>query len=63
MSRIAKSSPIMWRDIFKTNKENILTAINDFEKELKKAKEFIRSNNWEGLKEWMRRANILHKIL
>ena len=63
MSRIAKSSPIMWRDIFKTNKENILTAINDFEKELKKAKEFIRNNNWEGLKEWMRRANILHKIL
>ena len=63
MSRIAKSSPQMWSDIFKQNKHNLLHSIALFEKELSKAKAMIEADNWESLEEWMSNATTLHKIL
>ncbi len=63
MSRLAKSSPIMWRDIFKENKQNLLDAIESFKSELKKAKEMIEKEEWEELKKWMQKGNELHKIM
>ena len=63
MSRLAKSSPIMWRDIFKENKQNLLDAIESFKSELKKAKEMIEKEEWEELKKWMQEGNELHKIM
>ena len=38
MARLAKSNPAMWRDIFESNEDNLLDAIDAFRKELKKAK-------------------------
>jgi prephenate dehydrogenase len=63
MSRIAKSSPNMWEDIFRQNKENLLEAIEAFEKELAACKEMVQKERWEELNEWMRDANRLHEIL
>ena len=63
MSRIAKSSPQMWSDIFKQNKNNLLNSITKFEKELTKAKTMIEEENWEELEAWMSNATTLHKIL
>ncbi|NCD13386.1 MAG: prephenate dehydrogenase [Epsilonproteobacteria bacterium] len=63
MSRVAKSSPQMWSDIFKQNKNNVLKSIEIFEKELNKSKKMIEEENWEGLEAWMSRATTLHKIL
>mgnify|MGYP003598765722 CR=1 FL=1 len=63
MSRIAKSSPQMWSDIFKQNKNNLLNSITLFEKELTKAKTMIEEENWEELEAWMSNATTLHKIL
>lgn len=63
MSRLAKSSPIMWRDIFKENKQNLLDSIESFKSELKKAKEMIEKEEWEELKKWMQKGNELHKIM
>jgi len=63
MSRLAKSSPIMWRDIFKENKQNLLDSIESFKSELKKAKEMIEKDDWEELKKWMQKGNELHKIM
>ncbi len=63
MSRIAKSSPHMWSDIFRQNRENLLTTITDFEKELSDAKEMIQEGNWNDLEAWMQNATTLHKIL
>ncbi len=63
MSRIAKSSPKMWGDIFKQNKKNVIDAIESFEKELKKAKDFIKNEKWEELEKWMREGREIHKIL
>lgn len=63
MSRIAKSSPNMWSDIFKQNSTNLLHAIESFEFELSEVKKMIKDENTEALKEWMKSATTLHKIL
>lgn len=63
MSRIAKSSPQMWSDIFKQNKSNLLHSIDLFEKELEKSKKMIEEEDWNGLETWMSKATTLHKIL
>ena len=63
MSRIAKSSPNMWEDIFRQNKENLLEAIHAFQSELKKCENMIQSEEWEALNGWMKQANSLHDIL
>jgi len=63
MSRLAKSSPAMWTDIFKQNKSNLLTSINLFEKELSKCKHIIEDEKWDELEQWMGDATTLHKIL
>jgi prephenate dehydrogenase len=63
MSRLAKSNPDMWRDIFRENKKNLLDSIEAFEKCLKKAKKMIENDEWEELKRWMTKGNELHKIM
>ena len=63
MSRLAKSSSTMWRDIFKENKKNLLDSIESFKSELKKAKEMVEKEEWEKLKKWMQKGNELHKIM
>lgn len=63
MSRIAKSSPNMWEDIFKQNKSNLLEAINTFQSELKKCQKMVENDEWEHLNQWMQDANTLHDIL
>ncbi len=63
MSRIAKSSPNMWIDVFKQNKENLLEAIEAFSKELEILKKGVESENWDEVKEWISKANNLHNIL
>lgn len=63
MSRIAKSSPNMWEDIFKQNKNNLLEAIDNFDNELKKCRNMLDKEEWEELNKWMKEANSLHDIL
>lgn len=63
MSRISKSSPVMWKDIFKQNKKNILASIDLFNKEIMHAQLLISQERWEELKEWMARANTLQDFI
>ncbi len=63
MSRIAKSSPNMWIDIFRQNKSNLLEAIECLKDELNKCEEMVEKEEWERLREWMLNANELHNIL
>ena len=63
MSRIAKSSPRMWGDIFKQNRKNLLASIDLFESQLQSAKKMVEDENYEELEEWMKKANTLHEIL
>ncbi len=63
MSRIAKSSPNMWIDIFKQNKDNLLESIKHFKEEINLIEEYIKNDNWDKAKEWILKANELHNIL
>ncbi len=63
MSRIAKSSPNMWEDIFRQNRENLLESIEIFNSEMMLCKKMIEDENWEELHKWMLEANSLHDIL
>lgn len=63
MSRIAKSSPRMWGDIFKQNRQNMLESIKSFEDQMNEAKKMIEEERYEDLENWMKKANSLHEIL
>ncbi|RXJ78906.1 prephenate dehydrogenase [Arcobacter sp. F155] len=63
MSRIAKSSPDMWTDIFKQNRKNLLASIDLFEDHMKKVRKMVEEEDYSDLKEWMKKANTLHEIL
>lgn len=63
MSRLAKSSPHMWEDIFKQNKDNLLEAIELFEEELKHLKQNIVDEDWNQVSDTMNKGKTLHDIL
>ena len=63
MSRIAKSSPDMWTDIFRQNRNNLINSIDLFEKNMKEVRKMVVDEDYEKLKEWMKKANTLHEIL
>jgi len=63
MSRIAKSSPTMWRDVFRQNSASILDGIDSFSKELAECRALVQEENWDALHQWMTEANTLHAIL
>lgn len=62
MSRLAKSSPNMWGDIFKQNKENVLEAIELFETELSNMKKAIENEEWDTVHKEMCDGNELYNI-
>lgn len=62
MSRLAKSSPAMWREIFLQNRENVLISIDSFKKELAKFEEALKSYSDDELTELMTNANGLYGI-
>lgn len=63
MSRISKSSRIMWSAISKQNKENLLESIDTILDELHYAKYLIGNNKFDELQEWMTSANKLRDII
>ena len=63
MSRIAKSSPNMWEDIFRQNRKNLLKSIDSFQSEMIRCKKMIEDEDWDSLHKWMLKANRLHDIL
>lgn len=62
MSRLAKSSPAMWEDIFRQNRSNVLEAIELFEEELKTLKNALEGENYASLRTELTEANKLYDI-
>lgn len=56
MTRVAGSSPELWRDICFTNAESILSAAKDFRKALDAGLDFLESGNSEGFERWFSEA-------
>jgi len=63
MSRIAQSSSLMWTDIFRQNRENLLSALQKYDAQMQSMKEMLENEEYDRLSAWMDKANSLHKIL
>ena len=55
-TRIASGSVNLWQGIFESNRSYLLESIHVFEEELKKAKEYIESNNKDKLGSFLDKA-------
>jgi prephenate dehydrogenase len=62
-TRIAASSPEMWRDIFLWNRENIVAMVEIYERHLQRLKELIRSSDGPGMEKELQRAKLVREQL
>jgi prephenate dehydrogenase len=62
-TRIAASSPEMWRDIFLWNRENLLAMIDGYREELKTLRRLIASADGPGIEKELERANAAREHL
>ncbi len=60
-TRIAESSPEMWRDIFLYNKTSMLEAIDFYQETIEKIKKEISAENGPGLLELFERAKVIRE--
>lgn len=63
MSRLSKSSPVMWRSVFKQNKLQVLKAMEVFLEEMGMIQDLLKNEKWDTLEEWMGRANRLQEFM
>ena len=63
-TRIASSDPIMWRDIMLSNKEEIISLLEKFNKDLEKTIKAIKEDNGKFLFEKFKKTKeIREKII
>lgn len=55
-TRIAASSPEMWRDIFLWNRENVVTCIRAYEQSLSELRQLIQTGDAAGIEKMLERA-------
>lgn len=55
-TRIAASDPVMWRDIFLENRENVLKAIDVYMESLGRLRDLIEREDEEGITRFLREA-------
>ena len=56
MTRLAAGSPVMWRDIVGSNRDDILAAIDEFTDELGQLRELITDDSPEAIEAWLQQA-------
>jgi len=61
--RLAKSSPEMWKPIFKQNKVNIIEILDDYIQNLTKFKSFMEADDFEEIYNEMKNTNYIKDIL
>jgi prephenate dehydrogenase len=62
-TRIASSSPEMWRDIFLLNKDKILETITQFQETLEKLKDLIEKEDGQGMLEELKKAKNVRELI
>lgn len=62
-TRIAQSSPELWRDIFIDNKKNIIWHLNSYEKELKKLRSLIAKPRPDRLFAYLNNVSKIRKTI
>jgi prephenate dehydrogenase len=62
-TRIARSSPELWKDILLLNKENVLNFLSLYKKDLEKIEGLLQKNDKDALKEAFSRAKALREAI
>jgi cyclohexadieny/prephenate dehydrogenase len=62
-TRIAASDPVMWRDIFLTNREAVLELLQRFNEDLTALQRAIRRGDGEALHEWFTRTRAIRRSI
>jgi prephenate dehydrogenase len=62
-TRIAASSPEMWRDICVWNKDNLVGMLEDFEVQIRRLKQLIHAGDGAGLEQEFERAKTVRERL
>jgi len=62
-TRIAASSPEVWLDIFKANRENLVTLLRDYESSLSRFKSALEQKRWDALGEILLNAGAARRRL
>ena len=57
-TRIAASSPEMWRDIFLWNRDNLVSYIDDYQRALEEFKQLIKAGDSAGIEKSLERAKV-----
>ena len=58
-TRVASGEPELWRDIFLTNKDNLIKDIGILKKELNKVEAALRNNDQAGLLRLLHKAKVV----
>jgi prephenate dehydrogenase len=58
-TRIAASSPELWRDICKMNRDNLLNVLDSFKGNLLKIEQCLKENDWAGIEKEFSKAQKL----
>ncbi len=61
--RLAKSNPTTWSAIFSENKEEVLTSLRAYQKNLSLFEEVIKNNDVEGLKQLLESTSRIKEII
>ncbi|MEO7162079.1 MAG: prephenate dehydrogenase [Bdellovibrionia bacterium] len=61
--RLGKSSPDMWTPIFDHNRKNILLALESYQNQLEKFRQYLFNEDWNQLRELMTHSNEIRKVL
>jgi cyclohexadieny/prephenate dehydrogenase len=62
-TRIAASDPVMWRDIFLTNREAVLELLQRFSEDLTALQRAIRRGDGETLHDWFTRTRTIRRSI
>ena len=62
-TRIAASDPVMWRDIFLTNREAVLEILGRFSEDLSAMRRMIRQGDGDGLQEVFTRTRAIRRSI
>jgi cyclohexadieny/prephenate dehydrogenase len=62
-TRIAASDPVMWRDIFLTNREAVLELLQRFSEDLTALQRAIRRGDGETLHKWFTRTRAIRRSI
>lgn len=56
VTRIAGSSPDMWRQIFELNRDELLAAVDEYADQLAAVRSQLANTDWEGLQRYLQEA-------